>query len=349
MTFNSPFAFILLAGLPFIIEPGLISNKFSFLNFFLKANSKKSTSRKTGEALPFSSLTTLPSTFKSRSYRIVISLLRALAYITLVFALARPQVKDSVSEIIESGRDIMFVLDASRSMAALDFTLENKKVERMSALKHVVQSFISERQGDRMGLIVFGDKAFVQCPLTLDTKVLVEYVQSLEVGMAGDATAMGDSIAIALKRMKEIESASKILVLITDGYKTAGSIEPLQAAEIAKTLGVKVYTIGIGGQNRAPFRTTNVFGMESIQYKDVPLDEKTLREIASSTGGVYFNAANTEELFSVYKEIDKIEKRESNVKEYTNLEEKFSTLAILAFILIVITELLQVFFYKSLV
>jgi len=338
MTFNSPLAFLLLAGLPFIIEPGLISSKFL-----------KSSSKKRGEALPFSSLTTLPSTFKSKSYRIVISLLRAFAFITLVTALARPQVEDSVSEIIESGRDIMFVLDASRSMAALDFTLEESRVERMEALKHVVQSFISDREGDRMGLIVFGDKAFVQCPLTLDTKVLVEYVQSLEVGMAGDATAMGDSVAIALKRMREIESDSKILVLITDGYKTAGSIEPLQAAEIAKTMGVKIYTIGIGGQDRAPFRTVNIFGMESIKYKNVPLDEKTLKSIANITGGVYFNAANTEELFSVYKEIDKIEKRESNVKEYTNLEEKFFNLAITALILIILTELLQVFFYKSLV
>ena len=339
MTFNSPLAFLLLALIPFIIEPSLFRNVFKGL-----ATSKTKTN-----ALPFSSLTELPKTFKSKSYSYTISILRALSLTLLIFALARPQIKDSYSEIIESGRDIMFVLDASKSMEALDFTLNEQRVERMDALKHVVQSFISEREGDRMGLIVFGEKAFVQCPLTLDTKVLVEYVQSLDVGMAGDSTAMGDSIAIALKRLREIESDSKILVLITDGYKTAGSIEPLQAAEIAKTMGVKVYTIGIGGgSDRAPFRTVNVFGMESIKYRDVPLDEKTLKKIANKTGGIYFNAANTEELVSVYKEIDKIEKRESTVNEYTNREEKFLFPALIGFILIILTELLHVFFYKSL-
>ncbi len=198
-----------------------------------------------------------------------------------------------------------------------------------------------------MGLIVFGEKVFVQCPLTMDKAALLEFVHNLEIGMAGDATAMGDAMAIGLKRMRDIDSQSKVIVLITDGLKTAGSVEPLQAADIAKSIGVKMYTIGIGGNDRAPFRTTNIFGMETIEYKDVPLDEKTLKKIAEQTGGKYYKAQNTEQLISVYNEIDQLEKREAKTLDYTSYSEHFFVPALLGFLLIIFAEFSQVIFYKS--
>lgn len=338
--FNNPIALLLLLLVPLILEPGVRNLILTKIRLGKKRNT----------ALPFSSVTplkNLPNSFKSRTYASAISLMRALAFSLLVLALARPQTTDSYKEVVESGRDIMFVLDASKSMAALDFTVKGQRVDRMEALKGVVDDFIKRRVGDRMGLIVFGEKVYVQCPLTMDKTILIDFVKNLEIGMAGDATAMGDAMAIGLKRMRDIESESKVLVLITDGLKTAGSLEPLQAAEIAKTMGVKIYTIGIGGNDRAPFRTTNIFGMETIEYRDVPLDEKTLKKIADDTKGKYYKAQNTEQLISVYNEIDKLEKREAKTFDYTNYEEHFFWLAYLGFFLILIAESSQVIFYKS--
>ena len=340
LRFNTPLAFILLFLLPLVLETEVRSRLLNKIKFF----------RRKTQALPFSSVTPLnklPSSFKSRTYSTVISSLRALSFFLLVLALARPQTTDAYTESLENGRDIMFVLDASKSMDALDFTIENKTTNRMEALKAVVSDFIKRRESDRMGLIVFGEKVFVQCPLTMDKSILLDFVQNLEIGMAGDATAMGDAITVALKRMRRIESKSKILVLITDGLKTAGSVEPIQAADIAKTMHVKIYTVGIGGTDRAPFRTTNIFGMETIEYRNVPLDEKTLMKIAEETGGKYFKAENTDQLISVYKEIDKLETRETKTLDYVNYHEEFFLPALYGFLLAILVECSQVIFYKS--
>jgi len=338
--FHSPLAFLLLLALPFVFEGSL---KEKILTPFGLLKKKKETT------IPFSSIVStkeLPVSKRVKYYDKIINSMKALSFILLVTALARPQTGVSFSETLASGRDIMLVLDTSRSMAALDFQLERQKVERLTALKAVVGDFIRRREGDRIGLVVFGEEVFTQSPLTLDQGVLETFVKELEVGMAGDATALGDGIAIALKRMKDINSNSKVLVLVTDGLKTAGKIEPIDAAEIAKKIGVKIHSVGIGGKGKAPFRTTNIFGNNSVQYKSVPLDEKTLKEVSNITGGKYFNAINTKELLKVYEEIDLIEVREEKMLEYTDYSEHFWYLLLAGLILILSVEILKASYFK---
>lgn len=340
--FNTPAAFLLLLLTPLIFEGSWKKKLLELIK--LKQKNKKT-------SIPFSSiidLETLPESKRSKYYDKVINLLKLFSFLILVIALARPQTGVSYSETLASGRDIMLVLDTSRSMAALDFQLNRERVERLTALKAVVGDFIERRKGDRIGLVVFGEEVFTQSPLTLDHKILEQFVKELEVGMAGNSTALGDGIAIALKRMKDIDSNSKVLVLVTDGLKTAGKIEPIDAAEIAKKLGVKIHSVGIGGKRRAPFKTTNVFGIDTIQYKDVPLDEKTLSTVSKMTGGKYFNATNTEELLKVYAEIDSIEVREEKVREYTDYSEHFWTLILVGLIMILLIEVLKNSYFKIL-
>ena len=191
-----------------------------------------------------------------------------------------------------------------------------------------------------MGLIVFGSDVFTQCPLTLDQSVLSDFIDGLEIGMAGDGTALGDAIAVSLKKIKDIQADSKVLILMTDGMQTAGNLDPVESAKIAKELNIKIHTIGIGGNGRAPFKTKDPFGREVIEYADVPLDEKTLKTVAETTGGKYFRAANTESFAEVYQEIDKLEQREEKTLEYIEYEEHFMPFALAGFALFVVYELL---------
>lgn len=239
----------------------------------------------------------------------VLNLLRTVALGCLIVALARPQVGGRFIEAEEHGRDIILALDLSGSMRAMDFKVENQRVNRITALKLVVKDFIEQRSGDRMGLVVFGSEVYTQCPLTTDTKILSDFVSNLEIGMVGDGTALGDGLAVAVKRLREIPGNSKVIVLVTDGVKTAGSLEPQAAADIAKKEGIKVYTIGIGGDKPAPFPVTGMFGETRYELLPVELDEKTLQRIADDTGGQYFRGQETEKLKAIYQEISRIEKR----------------------------------------
>jgi Ca-activated chloride channel family protein len=250
-------------------------------------------------------------------------IIRCLAIGLFILALARPQSGNKTTEILTEGIDIMLCLDTSGSMNAMDFTLDNKRVNRLQVIKKVVNEFIRARQNDRLGMVVFAQEAFTQCPLTLDYGVLLSFLDRLEIGMAGDTTAIGSALVTCVKRLKNVKAKSKIIILLTDGRNNTGTISPAAAADIAKTYGIKVYTIGVGTEGEAPFLVDSIFGKRYV-YQKVDLDEQTLQEIARKTGGRYFRATNTDALKAIYQQIDKMEKTEAKVKEYMEYEERFA-------------------------
>ncbi|HMO18617.1 MAG TPA: VWA domain-containing protein [Oligoflexia bacterium] len=275
-----------------------------------------------------------------RNRTLILLFFQSLALLFLIIALARPQSGTFSSEDISEARDILITVDASGSMRALDFELKGSPVSRLEVLKSVVESFINERKGDRIGLIVFGAEVFTQCPLTLDHNLLQQYVQTLEIGMAGDSTSLGDALALSVKRLREIESNSKAIIFVTDGMQTSGQLQPRQAAEIAKRYGIKVYTIGIGGKDPAPLPVQDAFGRTAIIYQNIPVDEKTLEEIAQMTGGKYFNAKNTDELKSIYREIDSLEVRKMKTPRLVARNEYFRPFLICGIISLIFGEIL---------
>lgn len=295
--------------------------------------------RKRGKsAIRFSSL--LPfrkiSPARGTALRQSLIVLRCVGIGLCVLALARPQAGEKETEIITEGIDIMLCLDTSGSMQALDFQLEGERANRLAVVKKVVEDFIKKRKDDRIGMVVFGGEAFTQCPLTMDYGVLLSFLKRLEIGMAGDSTAIGSALATSVKRLKDVPGKSKVVILLTDGRNNAGKISPLTAAEIAETYNIKVYTIGVGVEGESPFLMETFFGPKYV-YQKVDLDEKTLREIAETTDGEYFRAASTASLEQVYDRIDQMEKTEAKIKEYTEYEELFHRFA-LAGLLLLLTE-----------
>jgi len=248
--------------------------------------------------------------------------LRTTCLALLVLAAARPQLYNVSREIRSPGVDIMLCLDTSGSMQALDFKLAGEPVTRLTAVRKVVSDFIQKREMDRIGLVVFGEEAFTQSPLTLDKGLLLELVGQMEIGMAGDRTAIGSAMAVAGKRLKDLKAKSKILIVLTDGRNNAGDITPQQAAEAVRALGVKVYAIGVGGKGPAPFRVQTIFG-EQIIHQQVDLDEDTLQRVAKIGGGRYFRAADSKGLAEIYDIIDREEKTEIKVKEFFHFKELY--------------------------
>lgn len=272
---------------------------------------------------PFSFAGASPESLRQKLMSPLLSFLLIGAFLSMVYALSRPY-DETQTEVTEaSGRDILLALDVSKSMEAIDFSLENRRVSRLEALKTVVGDFIKQRAGDRLGLVVFGEEAYTQCPLTLDNQVVLEYVSVLTPGIAGNSTAIGEALAISLKRIREIEADSKVVVLVTDGKNNAGSILPLEAAHIAKSMGVKVHTIGIGGSGRAQIPARGIFGGSRLRQQFLEFDGETLEKIAEITGGKYFRADDTSALREVYKEIDKLEVREDNSEIFTARKEHY--------------------------
>jgi len=258
--------------------------------------------------------------------------LRALALLLLVAALARPQLGNRRTEILSEGVDIALAIDTSGTMEALDFVLDNKRVTRLNAVKKVVNDFVKGRQSDRIGMVVFGTHAFLQCPLTLDHGVLLSFLDKAKIGMAGEYTAIGSAIALSASRLKKTPGKEKVIILLTDGINNRGKISPDIAADIAKTLGIKVYTIGVGSKGKAPFLVKTVLG-NRLRYEYVPLDEEALKVVAEKTGGRYFRATDTEALEKIYEEIDKMEKTEARIKEYTEYFELYPWLVLPALVL----------------
>ncbi len=255
--------------------------------------------------------------------------LRSLSIIMIIFALARPQSSNKLRTSTTEGIDIIICLDVSSSMLAMDF-----KPNRLEAAKEVAINFIQGRHNDRIGLVVFAAESFTQCPLTIDHAVLVNLFRDISPGMLEDGTAIGNGLATAVTRIKDSSSKSKVIILLSDGENNRGQIAPLTAAEIAKTFGVRVYTIGVGTIGTAPFPINTVFGQQT-QNVEVKIDEAMLRSIASITGGHYFRATDKNKLAEIYKEIDSMEKTKTEVQEFTKKSEEFLVFAILGLVFLI--------------
>ena len=255
---------------------------------------------------------------------------RELALLFIILALARPQSGRSFTEIISEGVDIMLAVDTSGSMRALDLKVDGERVTRLDAVKEALDVFINNRTNDRLGLAVFGEEAFTHAPLTRDHNMLKELLKQAFIGMAGQKTAIGSAIIVSIKRLKDLDAKERVMILLTDGENTAGQVTPLQAAKAAKELGIRIYTIGVGTEGRAPIRVQGFFG-EEIRYVNVRLDEKLLYDIAKETGGQYFRVNSTEELQEVYHAIDQLEKTEAKTKEYHEYQDQFHIFVFIAF------------------
>ena len=266
--------------------------------------------------------------------------LRCMGIGLCVIALARPQAGQKETEVLTEGIDIMLCLDTSGSMRALDFEREGRRTDRLEVVREVVKAFIQKRQNDRIGMVVFGDQAFTQCPLTMDYGILLSFLDRIEIGMAGDSTAVGSALATGVKRLKDVPGKSKVVILLTDGRNNAGRITPETAAEIAASLKIKVYTIGVGVEGESPFEMETLFGRRYV-YQKVDLDEETLRRIADATGGLYFRATDTASLQEIYEQIDRMERTEAKTKEYFEYEELFPRFAFPGLLLILAGFLLE--------
>jgi len=264
----------------------------------------------------------------------------ALALAFMVVALARPQRGRAETEVTSEGIDIMLAIDASGSMAAMDFKLDGEAVDRLTVVKKVVADFLRQQKGDRLGMVIFGEEAYTQCPLTLDYDVLIQLLDHVSIGIAGDATAIGDGLALSVKRLRDQPGKSKVVILLTDGRNNAGSISPEKAAEIAKTFGIKVYTIGIGTKGKVPFPQPGIFGNRLV-YVNLDMDEDTLRNIAEVTNGKYFFATDTKKLEAIYQEIGQLEKTKAKVKHYEVFEEWYYYLAGLGLALLLLEAFLS--------
>lgn len=230
-------------------------------------------------------------------------ILGALIWILLVTAAAGPQWTGQPAKVPTEGRNLMLALDISGSMEEADFVIQNKAVRRWDAVQAVADAFVKKREGDRVGIVLFGERAYLYAPLTFDIKTVSDLLKEADVGMAGTQTAIGDALGIALKTMIDVPASSKVIVLLSDGVANAGKMKPLEAAELAEKMGVKVYTIGAGSDTA---QMGGLFGMLPFARGD-EIDEKSLKEIAQKTGGKYFRAKNTRELLEIYKEIDALE------------------------------------------
>ncbi len=239
--------------------------------------------------------------------------LAALAWLLLVVAAARPQWQGKPVPVPLAGRDLLLAVDLSGSMAQRDFIVGNQRVDRLTATKVVAGQFIARRRGDRVGLILFGDRAYLQAPLTHDLKTVEKLLDEAFITMAGQKTAIGDAIGLAIKRLRH-KKGDKVLILMSDGENTAGEMDPLQAARLAREEGLKIYTIGIGSE-----RPVDLFGMAGGSA----LDERTLKAIARITGGRYFRARDTRELMEIYRTIDQLEPVENDKRVYRPVDEYF--------------------------
>jgi Ca-activated chloride channel family protein len=254
------------------------------------------------------------------------SVLRVLVLLLLVVALARPQSGTASREITSEGVDIVLALDVSGSMKAEDFQPHN----RLHVAKEVIRDFVENRANDRIGLVVFAAQAFTQCPLTLDYEVLLSFLDQIDFGMIEDGTAIGTGLATAVARLRDSDAKSRIIILLTDGVNNRGQIDPVTAAEVAKALNVKVYTIGAGKPGSARYPVDDpVFGKRYVTLPN-ELDEDVLQQIADATGGKYYRAHSEQMLERVYQEISTLEKTEVKIKEYIQYHDLFSRFALAA-------------------
>lgn len=267
--------------------------------------------------------------------------LRLLVFIFLVLGLARFRTPVEDSKIQTEGIDIVLVLDTSTTMLAEDFTLHGKRVNRLDVVKDVIENFIQGRRNDRIGIVAFAARAYTVSPLTLDYGWLLENLKRVRIGMIEDGTAIGSGLTVALKRLENTKAKSKIVILLTDGMNNAGKISPILAAETAKALKVKVYTIGAGTKGMAPYPMKDMFGNTVYQSAKIDIDEDSLMNIAAKTQGRYFRATDTKSLKEIYSEIDRMEKTSIEEKGYMEYRELFVIFLSIAMALLLIEVLLN--------
>lgn len=267
--------------------------------------------------------------------------LRLAAIAIVIIVIARPQNVDKWQSSTTEGIDIIMAIDVSGSMLARDFN-----PDRLEASKNVATEFISGRPYDRIGLTVFSGESFTQCPLTTDHAVLINLLREVKSGIIEDGTAIGVGLATAINRIKDSDAISKVIILLTDGVNNMGSIDPVTAAEIAKTFGIRVYTVGVGSMGYADYPVQTPFGMR-YQKMQVEIDEALLQRIAEMTGGQYFRAVDNTSLQRVYAEIDKLEKSKIETREHSKREETFMSWALAAALLLTLELLLRYLFMKN--
>ena len=267
--------------------------------------------------------------------RHILFALEVLAVVFLVFALSRPQSSNNWQTYTSEGIDIVLALDISSSMLARDFT-----PDRLEAAKEVATKFILERPQDKIGLVIFAGESFTQCPLTTDQAVLVNLLREVKSGVIEDGTAIGLGLANAVNRLKDSPAKSKVVILLTDGVNNRGAIAPATAAELAKTYGIRVYTIGVGTYGEAPYPVQTPFGTQ-LQKVPVEIDEDGLQQIAALTGGKYFRATDNNKLKQIYQEIDQLEKSKIEVKHFSKKNEQYFIFGLVGMCLLVLQVLLR--------
>lgn len=273
--------------------------------------------------------------------RHLVFLLQMVAISAFVIVLARPQSTTEFENVTTEGIDIVIALDISTSMLAKDFS-----PDRLEAAKNVAMEFISGRQYDRIGLVIFAGEAFTQCPLTTDRAVLINLFRDIKTGIIQDGTAIGNGLATAVARLKDSDAISRVVILLTDGENNAGEIAPITAAEIARTFGIRVYTIGVGTVGMAPYPVQTPYGTQ-LRDIEVKIDEKMLQEIASLTDGKYFRATNNIKLEEIYKEIDQLEKSKIEVREFSRRSEEFLPFALAGILLLIAGLFLRTTVFRS--
>ncbi len=319
MTFAQPYYFLLLLLLiPAIVwyirnrrkqHPSIqLSNTFAIQHL-------KPTARQRLEHVPF--------------------VLRMLVFACIVLVLCRPQSSNSFSNVTTEGIDIVIALDISSSMLAEDLS-----PNRLEAAKKVASAFISGRPNDNIGLVVFAGESFTQCPMTTDHTVLLNLFGSIKSGLIEDGTAIGLGLANAINRIKDSQAKSKVIILLTDGSNNRGDIDPITAAELAKTFNIRVYTIGVGRKGKAPYPFQTAYGVQ-YQNIEVEIDEPPLKQIAGITGGEYYRATSNNSLKKIYQQIDKLERTKMKVHEYSKKKEEYRLFALVAFVLLLLEILLR--------
>ena len=252
--------------------------------------------------------------------------LRLTALCLIIVAIARPRSSSQVEKIDTEGIDIVLAMDVSTSMLARDFT-----PDRISAAKDIAIEFIAQRPSDRMGIVVFAGESYTQCPLTTDRATLINMMKEVQTDLIEDGTAIGNGLATAVARMSGSDAPSRVVILLTDGVNNRGEVAPLTAAQIAKTYGIRVYTIGVGANGMAPYPVVTPWGIEERKIQ-VEIDEELLKGIAETTGGRYFRATDNTKLQEIYAEINRMEKSKTSIDSFPVYKEMFSPFAIAALI-----------------
>ncbi len=252
--------------------------------------------------------------------------LRMVAMVMIIIAIARPRSSSEMEKTNTEGIDIVLAMDVSTSMLARDFT-----PDRISAAKDIAIEFIAQRPSDRMGIVVFAGESYTQCPLTTDRATLINLMKEVQTALIEDGTAIGNGLSTAVARILDSDAVSRVVILLTDGVNNCGEVSPLTAAEIAKTYGVRVYTIGVGANGTAPYPVMTPWGVE-MQNLQVEIDEDLLKQISQTTGGRYFRATDNTKLAEIYSEINKMEKSRTTVDSFPVYKELFGKYAIAALI-----------------